>query len=1006
MKSIKQSIFILLAIFSVGETFGQMVHPGISHKLSDLDRMKYMVEAGIEPWATTFQNLSSHGRAQHDYVVNVVNQDPSYVTEYSAASDGWFINDGTAAYYNALMWYITGDSRHADKAVEIFNTYKGLTRNTTGIPLESGRVWRIIEAAEIIEHTYDGWAASDIQDFKDMLVYPGYSNTTVPTAAIASNDITFYWKIYNGDPARHGNQGLFAMRTMMAMAIFLDNDIMYDRALRYLEGQSHRSDDLEYPSGPSINGTTNISGCSFFEEYTRSGEATTITDYGYNEVIDNYVFSNGQSQESSRDQAHALAGVNTIAVMAEMAWSQGDDLYGHLDNRPLLGLEFFYRYNLSSHTSYSDQTTPWEPTVASGEYIERTDRSGRWRALEINPGVNCDQANITRGQNDLMPVYEMNLGHYRDRMNLPSDDYKWLERGHDYLTSQIGVEGEGVVTDHPGYGGLKFRRVSPGDPISGFDSKGLPIYEMNVLPMTIEAENFDYFSTSGENHTYNDTGSGNSGSQYRTDENVDIQVCSEGGYNIGWTSAGEYLTYTVYVPSTGPYNIDARVASPSGSGQLRVEFDGVDKTGDVAIPNTGGWQSWQTQSLANQVLLSKGVHQLKLHFVSGGLNLNNISVTRNNLALGQATDQSSDRPSDGFAENAVDGDTNGAWSGGSVSHTLTDTNPWWEVDLGSDQNIGEIVIYGRTDSCCAARLSDYTVTVIDNGNNVVFSENVTDIPVPYKSVDAEGSLGRVVRITMNDTNVLALAEVEVYAGNGATTPVAGKTYYIDNPYWDLRLGADGTEDAYTTSTSTTGANVEWTITASPTADFFYVDCNGGGSVPRIRTDRTADADMQATSSSGNWTRWEFTNTGNDSFYMTVLDNSSYERLQFDSAGDVKMVNETLTGDWEMFTFTEVPNPTNTSAAAPAREYIEKFTEDDSSITIYPNPVKDIIQVSGLTSKYSQYSICNIYGEKVLNGSVSVENSKLSIDMTKLSSGIYILNLIGSQDIESHKVVKE
>ncbi len=771
----KISLLIILCMCFFNTLKAQFTHPGISHKLSDLDRMKYMVEAGIEPWATTFEKLSNHGRAQYTDPNAVSTRDPSYFLEYSSASDAYFINDGTTAYYNALMWYITGDSRHADTAVRIFNNYKGLKRNTTNIPLESGRIWRIIEAAEIIAHTYDGWAASDIQDFKDMLVYPGYSSTTVPTAAIASDDYTFYWHVYNGDPARHGNQGLFAFRTMMAIAIFTDNEIMYDRVIRYLKGQPHRPDDLEYPSGPSINKTTNTSQCDYFEQYTRTGQSTDITDYGYNEVISNYIFENGQSQESSRDQAHALAGVSTICNIAEMAWNQGDDLYGHLDNRPLLGLEFFYRYNLSYKNSYPDQTSPWEPTVASGEYIERTDRSGRWKALKINPGVNCNTTKITRGASSILqPIYEMNLGHYKDRMNLPADDYKWLQRGFELLTAQIGVEGEGTVTDHPGYGGLKFRRVSPGDPISGFDSNGLPSYEMNVIPATIEAENYDYFANNGQGHTYNDTTNGNLAGAYRTDESVDIKTNPDVGYYISSIRAGEWLTYTIYVPATDTYNITANIASPNGTGKIRFEFDGVDKTGNISVPNTGNWETFQNMTVANNVTLTKGVQQMKVHFPEESLNLNSISI------------------------------------------------------------------------------------------------------------------------------------------NTYTTPVAGKTYYIDNVGWNVRLGADGQELPYTTSTNTTGANVEWKVTASSVSGYYYLDCIGGGEIPRIRTDRKQLADMQSTSSNGNQTRWEFTDVGNDKFLLTTqYTNLDFERLRINNSLQVETVSDVKTGAWAQFTFTEVTktNPT-------------------------------------------------------------------------------------------------
>ena len=111
---------IVLFVLSV-QTFGQLVHPGISHKRSDLDRMRSMVQAGVEPWAESFEILRQHRRAQHDCELDVLDQDPSFVTEYSDASDRFFINDGTTAYYNALMWYITQDERHAEKAIEIFN---------------------------------------------------------------------------------------------------------------------------------------------------------------------------------------------------------------------------------------------------------------------------------------------------------------------------------------------------------------------------------------------------------------------------------------------------------------------------------------------------------------------------------------------------------------------------------------------------------------------------------------------------------------------------------------------------------------------------------------------------------------------------------------------------------------------------------------------------------------------------------------------------------------------
>ena len=113
-----------------------------------------------------------------------------------------------------------------------------------------------------------------------------------------------------------------------------------------------------------------------------------------------------------------------------------------------------------------------------------------------------------------------------------------------------------------------------------------------ALPGVIQAENFD---DGGAGRGYADTTAGNSGGQYRTTD-VDIERTSDSGsgYNLGWVFAGEWLNYTVNVASAGTYDIAVRVASPSTGGAFHIEVNGVDKTGRLAVPNTGGWQTWTT----------------------------------------------------------------------------------------------------------------------------------------------------------------------------------------------------------------------------------------------------------------------------------------------------------------------------------------------------------------------------------------------------------------------------
>ena len=65
--------------------------------------------------------------------------------------------------------------------------------------------------------------------------------------------------------------------------------------------------------------------------------------------------------------------------------------------------------------------------------------------------------------------------------------------------------------------------------------------------------------------------------------------------------------------------------------------------------------------------------------------LQSTAQTPVNLALGQMASQSS-TTNDGVAERAVDGITSGQWGEGSVTHTESTLQPWWEVDLGSGAN--------------------------------------------------------------------------------------------------------------------------------------------------------------------------------------------------------------------------------------------------------------------------------------------------------------------------------
>jgi hypothetical protein len=140
---------------------------------------------------------------------------------------------------------------------------------------------------------------------------------------------------------------------------------------------------------------------------------------------------------------------------------------------------------------------------------------------------------------------------------------------------------------------------------------GTPI----VLPGTVEAEDFD---NGGAGIAYFDDSPGNNGGAYRaTDVDVQPTIDSGGGNNVGWAGEGEWLNYTVNVAAAGLYTLQVRVASLGGGGAFHLAVNGVDVTGSIAVPDTGGWQTWSTAE-RRDITLGAGVQTLRLVMDTAG----------------------------------------------------------------------------------------------------------------------------------------------------------------------------------------------------------------------------------------------------------------------------------------------------------------------------------------------------------------------------------------------------
>ena len=128
-----------------------------------------------------------------------------------------------------------------------------------------------------------------------------------------------------------------------------------------------------------------------------------------------------------------------------------------------------------------------------------------------------------------------------------------------------------------------------------------------AIPGTIQAEDFD---NGGQGVAYLDGSTGNVGGEFATDVDIESATDTGSGYNVGWMGAGEWLLYSVDVATAGTYTLEARVASSGLGGTFHVEANGVNVSGTMSVPDTGGWQAWQT--ITKPVTLTAGTQSIRV----------------------------------------------------------------------------------------------------------------------------------------------------------------------------------------------------------------------------------------------------------------------------------------------------------------------------------------------------------------------------------------------------------
>lgn len=384
----------------------QRAFPSILHNIKDIENMRRIAEEAQEDSKAyqAYKNLKSMEYAKSDYAARILNTKcrigkANEIARPADRGENW-INGWEADFYamslNAIIFAITQDEAHAKKTVELLNLYADNIISTG-----TGKTTPLAVGINMIHPIY---AVDMIQSLSPKSFKEGeYEKICkwLKEVGVCPESEVFY----NTPAYTNGNWGATLLMSYIALAVLLEDNAMYKKAI----------DQYLYSSTLQDNGT-----------------------------LLHYIDDNGQCQEAGRDAAHSQLGIYALNMVAEIAWKNGTDLYSAYDYRLMKAFEYLAKFNMG----YDDVAyKTWKDVTVKQKY-------SRWKEI----------SQINRG--DFRDIYEMPYNHYANRMGLKMPYTKELlehiapmnyPKANSRYTSPTKYSSKSITqADHTGFGSLLF----------------------------------------------------------------------------------------------------------------------------------------------------------------------------------------------------------------------------------------------------------------------------------------------------------------------------------------------------------------------------------------------------------------------------------------------------------------------------------------------------------------------------------------------------------------------
>jgi hypothetical protein len=307
---LRLAIFISVGLWCGMARTQAMKHPGVLVSREQLNFIKRQVKEKKEPIYGEYLKAVASPLAALDYKLlgppetGIIDCGPYSRPDHGCHAED---TDASAAYLQAVLWWITGDHRYAANSIRIMNTYARQLKGYTGSNTPLQAAWSsetFPRAAEIIRYSHAGWKRDDVQAFTAML-----------TKMILPH-------IRDGGPRYNGNWELSMIEGMMGIAVFTNDRALLDHA-----------EEMWRKRVPTYFYNAKLDG-----DHPRMPDPTVHQSWYGQATFDES--TSGIAAETCRDLGHTGYSISAAMAAAETAHIQGDKLFESEEQRLIGVLEF------------------------------------------------------------------------------------------------------------------------------------------------------------------------------------------------------------------------------------------------------------------------------------------------------------------------------------------------------------------------------------------------------------------------------------------------------------------------------------------------------------------------------------------------------------------------------------------------------------------------------------------------------------------------------------------